>query len=130
MRYKKVDPFSPPEEKPQRPWKRVLQLIVSSIVVVGIYIAGISMELKWVIYVYYFALMVLGGAFLVLNRGLDTTMPTPEMLPDKWTSEEKASFIESEKKRKVWAKNLLVVVIPLLMTFAVDLVYMAFFAGK
>jgi len=130
MRYQKIDPFSPPEEKPKRPWKRVLQLIVSSIVVVGTYIAGVSMELKWVIYLYYIALMVLGVAFLLLNRGLDTTLPTPEMLPAKWTEEEKSSFIETEKKRKKIAKNLLVVVIPLLLTFAFDLVYMAFFAGS
>ena len=130
MRYQKIDPFSPPEEKSKRPWKRVLQLIVSSIIVVGIYITGVNMELKWVIYLYYAAMLVLGLAFLLLNRGLDTTLPTPDILPDSWTDEQKAVFIAKEKKRKKMAKNLLLVLIPLLLTFAFDLLYMAYFAGK
>ena len=130
MRYKKVDPFSPPEEKPKRPWKRVIQLMISSIVVVGLYIAGMRMQLKWVVYLYYIALLALSLGFVLLNRGIDTTLPTPDMLPDKWTDEEKTVFIEKEKKRKKIAKNLLLVLIPLMLTFAVDLLYMAFFAGN
>lgn len=126
MRYKKVNPLEEKEIVPKRSWKRIVTLLLSSIAVVGVYIAGCSLRIKAVVYIYYAALLVLGVAFLILNRGVSNTLPTPDMLPDAWSAAEKDAFIEKEKIRKHRARLLLYGIIPLLMTFAFDLIYMAF----
>lgn len=119
-------------EKSQQRKRRVRQLgllALSFIVIYGIYAAGCRMLWKPIVPVYFGALLMLLVAFVVLNRGFDSKLPEYDMLPDNWDGEKKAGFLTAEKKRKKLARILLYIIIPLLLTFAFDIIYLGFFAG-
>ena len=110
--------------------KRLLLLALSFIVIFGIYTAGCRLELKAIVTIYFGLLLALIIAFIILNRGIDTEPPEYDMLPEDWDGEKRTRYIDNDAKRRKIARMLLYAIIPLLITFAVDLVYLAFFAGS
>lgn len=109
--------------------RRLLLLALSFIVIFGIYAAGCRLELKAIVMIYLGLLLALIIAFIILNRGIDTEPPEYDMLPEEWDREKKTRYLDNDAKRRKIARMLLYAIIPLLITFAVDLVYLAFFAG-
>ena len=70
--------------------------------------------------------MVLATAFLltyvIYNRGMSRKGVTPDMLPDEWSEEEKAAFIEDGKRKLERSRWLLIPIFAFFFTFAVDLI--------
>lgn len=109
--------------------RRLSLLALSFIIIFGIYAAGCRLELKAIIVTYFGLLMALIIAFVILNRGINIEPPEADMLPEDWDPEKKIRYLDMDEKRRKIARMLLYVIIPLLLTFAIDIVYMAFFAG-
>lgn len=109
--------------------RRLLLLAVSFIVIYGVYAAGCHFQFKPIVPIYFIALLGLLVAFIILNRGIDTKLPERGDLPEEWSEGQKTDYLERAGKRRVIARRLLFFIIPLLLTFAIDLVYLSFFAG-
>ncbi len=62
--------------------------------------------------------------FVVYNRAFSRRNITPEMLPDTMTAMEKAEYINDGKNRLEKSKWMLSVIIPLLVTIALDAIYL------
>ena len=107
---------------------RLLKLVLSTVILAGVYIFGIMMEWPIVVFVYYALLFIASIAFVIINRGLSNRSPEPDELPEDWSYVQKCEYIEKDKKRKERAKPLLYIIIPLLMIFAIDIIYMQYFS--
>ncbi len=110
--------------------KRIGLLIVSFIVIYGIYHAFNIMQIKIIVYFYYAVLFISLIAFIVLNRGIDTKLPEYDELPDDWDNERKNIYLQTETKKRNIGQKFMYVIIPILITFGVDLVLMNFFENK
>lgn len=128
MRYKKIYDTDKPQPK-KRKFRQLGLLGLSFIVIYGIYAAGCQFEFKPIVAIYLGLLFVLLIAFVILNRGFDTKSPDSNMLPDDWDEEKKTLYLSADQKRKKIARSLLFIIIPLLLTFAFDIIYLGFFAG-
>jgi hypothetical protein len=128
MRYKKIYDTDKPEPKKHK-LRRLGLLALSFAVIYVIYVAGCRYEFKPIVPVYFGVLLALLVAFIILNRGFDTKSPERGMLPDDWDEEKKTVFLADDEKRKRIARSLLFFIIPLLLTFAFDIIYLGFFAG-
>ena len=126
MRYKKINPFEEKEEKEKPKYKKWLNLFISLVVFGGIYIFCVQNEIKGIVYCYYAILILTFIAFIILNRGFSSRDLDIEQLPENWDEERKLRFIEKDKARRKYGKYLLYIVIPLLLIFAGDIIYMAF----
>lgn len=128
MSHKKNTVSAKAEPKKNR-LRQFILLALSFIVIYGIYAAGCRAEFKPVVPLYLGLLLVLLTAFIILNRGFDAKPPGREMLPDLWDEERKDAYLLADGRRRKIARFLLFFIIPLLLTFAFDLVYLNFFAG-
>ena len=87
----------------------------------------------WIYYlgtaVYGIALVGLFIGFFVLNGyTFDKKMLTREDLPDDWSEEAKTDFINKQPEQKEKAKNLLLFLFPLIITFAISYVELYLFS--
>ncbi len=117
------------EEPKKSKLRQLILLALSFIVIYGIYAAGCRAEFKPVVPLYLGLLLVLLITFIILNRGFDTKPPGREMLPGLWDEERKDAYLLADGRRRKIARVLLFFIIPLLLTFAFDLVYLNFFSG-
>ena len=89
---------------------------------------------------FYLPMIYLGvGAALILyyviyNRGFTAKNATPDMLPDTMTAEEKQAYLAEAKERLEKSKWVLTILIPIILVFAVDMIYLflipMLFGGK
>lgn len=130
MRYKKNYEEEKEKAKPKKRFLARLGLLaLSFIVLFGIYATGNNLRFKPIVPIYFGALLILLAAFIILNRGIDTKIPEYDMLPDEWDADRKNAYLAKEEKKKRIARLLLFFIIPLLLIFAVDIIYLGFFAG-
>lgn len=61
-------------------------------------------------------------AYVIYNRGFSRRGITTEMLPESWSDEEKAKFIESGVTRFEKSKWMLIVILAFLLTFLIDMI--------
>ncbi len=138
-----------PQDRNGRPQKRELSpeakrqaylLIVNSVILIFLYFIAMNLEVQVIAagvllpYPIYFGQIVylaywlaFGGfliAYLIYNRGLSRKNVTPEMLPATWTREQREEYIADGKRRMERSRWMLSVIIPLLVTIAVDAIYL------
>jgi hypothetical protein len=63
-------------------------------------------------------------SYIIYNRAFSRKNITEEMLPDTMTAEEKEEYIADGKRRLEKSKWMLSVIIPLLVTIALDAIYL------
>lgn len=83
-----------------------------------VYLAPVIMILYWI------ALAVLAIVYIAYNRAFSRKGITVEMLPDSWTAEKKAEYIEDGKRRLESSQWMLAVIIPLLVPIMLDAIYL------
>ena len=77
---------------------------------------------------YYIFFTVLLIAVIVLNGGFSKDVPTPEQLRESWSDKKKEKFIARLKTGKKWAKRLMYLLVPVMITIMFDLAYTFFLA--
>ncbi len=87
----------------------------------------------WIYYLgttlYGIAIIGLFLGFFVLNGfNFNKELLTREQLPDGWSEEKKADFLEKQPKQKEKAKVLILFLLPLIITIAVSYVELYFFS--
>lgn len=117
------NPWKNASEKDRAQRKLLLILMLNTIVFATIYFT-VAQYFSYIPIVY----LVLAGAvtlgYLLYNRGFSRRNVTPEQLPDTMTSEEKTAWIEDGTRRLRRSRWVLTILLPLLLTFLMDLVYL------
>lgn len=110
-----------PSKKPFN-WRLLLTLVINTAVIFAIYRIAIGFE--WfpvVMWVYLIATAGLAIGYTVYNRGFSRRGITADMLPDAMSAEEKCEFVADGERRARRSKWMLTLLIPLILTFAYDL---------
>lgn len=116
-------PWKNASEKDRAQRKLLLILLLNTIVFATVYFT-VAQYFSYIPIVY----LALAGAvtlgYLLYNRGFSRRNVTPEQLPDTMTSEEKTAWIEDGTRRLRRSRWVLTILLPLLLTFLMDLVYL------
>lgn len=108
-------------------WKLVIQLIISFIIIMSIYQTALSFQFAPIMPIYYAILIVSILAFLWFNKGINRKPVQREQLPVEWSENEKDRFLTKQIRDKNISKKILLIIIPLLFTFAIDVIYLFYF---
>lgn len=102
----------------------LLAVIVNTVILTAIYYAA-NRNGFWPIFpIYAGTLTVMTLVYLIYNRGFSRKGVTAEMLPADWTDEQKNSFIKDGEDRLKKTKWMLLLMIPLILTFLMDCLYL------
>ena len=93
-------------------------LLLSFTMFFGVFRLGIYFEWKPIYPIYYVLFVVFLGLWLWFNHGFGNKLPLPGDL--NMPEEEKQPFLDRLARDKRIAKKLLLVLIPLMLTFAID----------
>ena len=101
-------------------------IMATNVVVIPPYvITEYPITLSQIVYtVYWAAFAAFTVVFVIYNRAFTRRGITPEMLPDTMSAVEKAEYINDGKRRLEKSKWMLSVIIPLLVTIALDAIYL------
>ncbi len=142
MKYEKNNrPRLPQEKKVISPEakKRALLLAVNVITFTIIYFVAINLNVivlpasllgfpiflaHVVTILYWVALAVFLIVYIAYNRAFSRKGITVEMLPDTWTTEQKAEFVEDGQRRLENSQWMLSVIIPLIVPIMLDAIYL------
>ncbi len=122
-----------PKPVSQKTKKKAVSLIFGSIVSLVIYYGvgatNIPMLQMGVMIAYMVAFGALLAAYIIYNRAFSRKNITPDMLPDHWSAEEKQNFIRDGEERMKKSQWMLMIIIPLLVTFAAEAMYLFVWTG-
>ena len=103
-------------------------LVINSILLIVVYFGAMGIEQPIISTVVTVAYWVIFAAFLVAyivyNRAFTRKNITVNMLPDTMTYDEKEEYVADGKRRLEKSKWMLSVIIPLLVTIALDAIYL------
>lgn len=125
----------PQQKKELSPKKRQLaiSLVINSLILLFIYYGSIAINEPIISIIVTFGYMLVFGGFLiayiVYNRAFTRKDITVEMLPDDWSIEKKQEFINDGKRRMEKSRWMLSVIIPFLVTFMADALYLFVWTG-
>ena len=108
--------------------RQVYMLVINSILLIVVYFGAMGIEQPIISTVVTVAYWVIFAAFLVAyivyNRAFTRKNITVDMLPDTMTYDEKEEYVADGKRRLEKSKWMLSVIIPLLVTIALDAIYL------
>ena len=106
--------------------KLAFHLLINSIVLIVLYfLVAPKFPYVWVIYLA--AGAGLGLYYVIYNKGFSGKGITPDMLPDTMSLTEKQAFIEDSRARMKKSRWVLTLLIPILLTFMLDMMYLFLF---
>ena len=113
--------------------RKALILIVGSLISLFIYYGVGATNIPslqiGVMLAYMVAFGALLSAYIIYNRAFSRKNITEDMLPDHWSTEQKRDFIEDGKERMKKSQWMLMLIIPLLVTFAAEAMYLFVWTG-
>ena len=110
------------KQKKEKNKKYMILLVVNTVVLMSLYMYLVKKPFFMaVLWTYLLATIGFSSAYIIYNRGFSRKGVTPDMLPDSMTDAEKAEFIADGERRMEKSKWMLTVIIPLIMTFCLDL---------
>ena len=110
-------------------WKLAAEVFLVLIAVFSVYQIFVYLEIGFIVHIYAGALFVLAAAYVLLARGLSCRPLDESAFPDDWSSERREKYLAGDVKRKRIAKKLLVFILPILLTFLFDMIYIIYFSG-
>lgn len=104
--------------------KYAVVLTVNTVLCTAVYFVLNALAFWPIFWIY--AVLLTGSvlAYLICNRGFSRQGVTAEMLPVDWTEERKQQFLRERDDRLQRSKWILTVVIPLLVAFFADFLYL------
>ena len=110
-----------------------ISLITNSLLVMLVYYGAMAINVPLISMFVTFAYMLIFGGFLVAyvayNRAFTRKNVTADMLPDDWSDEKKQSYIENGAERMRKSRWMLSIIIPFLVTFIADTLYLFVWTG-
>lgn len=123
------------EPKPISPKakKLAVSLVINSLILLFVYYGAMGLEIQILSSIVMIGYMLVFGGFLIAyiayNRAFSRKGITPDMLPSSWTEEQKQSYIEDGKIREEKSRWMLSVIIPFLVTFIAEALYLFVWTG-
>ena len=77
-------------------------------------------------WVYLVLTVVFFSAFILYNKGFTMVNRAPDSFPEDWSAEKKCAVLEEGKRRKERSKWMLLIIIPLLAVWFIDMVDLFF----
>lgn len=108
--------MSTPKQSGKPNYRKLLRLILTFILVSGIYRLAIHFYLGWIVHVYCI------GAGVLINRGM-LKKPEKSDLPDTMSDSEKDSFIAGAAVRRERSEFILYILFSLILSVMIDLMY-------
>lgn len=102
-------------------WRLALLMLCIFLVLTVVYYILLSRFVFWVTPVLYTAAAVLFLTFFFVNRGFSREPVSADVLPENWSEERKQKFVEDDIERKAFARKIMVVMVPVLLLVAVDI---------
>ena len=128
INYAKAKKNVSPEAK-----RKAITLVISSLASLFIYygLTGINIPAlqMGVMAAYMAAFGIFLVAYIAYNRAFSRKNITIEMLPDTWSREQKEEYIADGERRYEKSQWMLMVIIPLLVTFAAEAMYLFIWTG-
>lgn len=140
MAMKNSLPQKPRKQLSEKTKNLVVIMTVNSLVLAFLYFAVMAtnivvippfviteypITLSQIVYtVYWAAFAAFLVVFVVYNRAFTRKGITPEMLPDTMSAVEKAEYVNDGKRRLEKSRWMLSIIIPLLVTIALDAIYL------
>lgn len=110
-----------------------VSLVINSLLVMFVYYGALALNIPIIAHLVTVAYMVIFGGFLIAyiayNRAFSRKDVTADMLPDDWTDEQKQNYINDGKIRAEKSRWMLSVIIPFLVTFIADTLYLFVWTG-
>lgn len=113
--------------------KLTFSLVVNSIILLFLYYGAMGLDhpvISTAVMIGY--MLIFGGfliAYIIYNRGFTRKGITIDMLPDSWSKEKKEEYIADGKRRQESSKWMLSVIIPFLITFIAEAIYLFLWQG-
>ena len=105
----------------------MLMLLANSILILTVYFILNRMQFWPIFFIYMGIAAVLVLIYVIYNRGFVGKNTTPDMLPDTMTLAEKQAFLQDAKNRLHRSRWALTLLIPIVLTFAADFIYIYLF---
>lgn len=110
-----------------------ISLVINSALLLFVYYGAISINVPIISIIVTWGYMLVFGGFLVAyiayNRAFTRKEITVEMLPDDWSLEKKQEYINDGKLRMEKSRWMLSVIIPFLITFMAEALYLFVWTG-
>ena len=135
MAQKKNKNNLPTQKKELSPKTRQLaiSLVINSAILLFVYYGAMAINVPIISMIVTWGYMLVFGGFLIAyiayNRAFTRKEITAEMLPDNWSDEKKQEYIDSGKIRMEKSRWMLSVIIPFLVTFMVEALYLFVWTG-
>ena len=110
--------------KPEVKRTLLLLLAITAILMVLYFWIPEQFQFSYMPIVYLAVGAALALFYVIYNRGLSGRNVTLDMLPDSMTLEEKQKFISESKERLRKTKWVLLILIPIILVFAADMIYL------
>lgn len=108
--------------------KLMLHLLANSVILIALYyIIPALLEFPFMPHIYIIAGVVLALYYVIYNRGFVGRNATPDMLPNSMSPIEKQRFLEDSRERMKKSRWALTLIIPILLTFLADMIYLFIF---
>lgn len=108
-------------------------LVINSVLLLFVYYGAMAINIPIIASAVTIAYMVILGGFLIAyvayNRAFSRKGITPDMLPDSWSQEQKQNYIDDGERRIKRSRWMLAVIIPFLVTFIADALYLFIWNG-
>ena len=105
-------------------WRLVIITLITVLLVFTVYQTALRLMFKYIVHIYSISAGILTVIFGIINRGFSKFDPDETVFPDGYTEEEKKDAIEKEEKRRRAARKLLIPLAAILITLALDMVYL------
>lgn len=110
-------------------WKLLLRLAVSFIVIFSVFLVAVKFEFGAIYYIYIAATLVCAVCFAVFSHGCVGKIPEREDLSDTLTDAQKDEWLAKIRRDRSKSRFFLMLLIPLLLTFMIDSIYLSYSAG-
>lgn len=107
----------------------ILGSLISLFVYYGVGATNIPALQMGVMMAYMVAFGGMLAAYIIYNRAFSRKNITIDMLPDHWSADEKQSYIRDGEERMKKSQWMLMIIIPLLVTFAAEAMYLFVWTG-
>ena len=102
-------------------------MIINSTLIIAFYFLMVTyVTFPYMHYIYLLAGGVLGIYYVIYNRGFIGKNLTPDSLPADMSPADKQKFIEDCVMRMKKSRWMLTVIIPIILTFAIDIILLLF----
>lgn len=129
MKKNKLQPSDQNSEKIAERKALMGRLLLHCVLILAIYYVLVYLKFEYIFHIYVAVGVCIGAYYVIYNRGFVGKNLTPEMLPDTMTAAQKQAFIEDCQARMKKSRWALTVLIPIILTIAVDMFYLFVIQG-